>query len=366
MRSTLSPSPDACARTTPPSLFFRQGITMRMFRQQLKVCGLLALLWAQAGMTWAQGGRLEVLAAWYGTEAGAKADTIRQRRLVDMLSAAVQNGQLTVPGNMNVFFSGDPVPGVAKVLAVAVRLNGHVVHLRQKEGSNLVYPGTPGVTYLPAPLDAVVDVDAAWYGVEGAQGTAAAVDHIRRGMLNGNIYVPGDMNSFFGSDPAPGRVKRVAIAVRHNGRTYNLRQIEGKELKFPGVDGEDYLEWLEASAADIRSVFDATFYKLKNPDLSEAFGLNPQALWEHYLNYGIKEGRDPNATLSVAALKARYPQLQQLYGSDYSRYVQHTVALYKRNTPIQGDPSITTMVDRGIFSNPRLAHFDVNYYFFKN
>ena len=366
MNATLSTSLQSRTRTTQPSLFFHQGITMRKFRHHLKACALLALLLAQPGLTWAQAARLEVLAAWYGTEAGAKADTIRQRRLTDSLTAAVNNGQLQVPGNMNVFFNGDPFPGVAKVLAVAVRLNGNVVHIRQAEGSNLVFPGTPGVTYLPAPLDAVVDVDAAWYGVEGSPATGPALERVRRGMLNGNLYVPADMNTFFGSDPAPGRVKQVAIAVRHKGRTYNLRQIEGKELKFPGVDGEDYLEMLDASAADVRSVFDAVFYKLKNPDLSEAFGSNPQALWEHYLNYGIKEGRDPNATLSVAALRARYPQLQQLYGSDYSRYVQHTIALYKRNTPIQGDPSITTMVDRGIFSNPRLANFDANYYFFKN
>lgn len=45
----------------------------------------------------------------------------------------------------------------------------------------------------------------------------------------------------------------------------------------------------------IPASFDATFYANNNPDVVAAFGNTPEALYNHYLNYGKKEGRAQNA-----------------------------------------------------------------------
>jgi hypothetical protein len=42
-------------------------------------------------------------------------------------------------------------------------------------------------------------------------------------------------------------------------------------------------------------VFDAAYYAQANPDVTAALGTSPKALYRHYLKYGKKEGRKPNA-----------------------------------------------------------------------
>lgn len=89
-----------------------------------------------------------------------------------------------------------------------------------------------------------VQVQAAWYGVEGRTawdvgGKNVAV-RIREGMQNGQVVIPANMNAFFGGDPTPGAAKVVAVQVVHQGKVLNLRQTEGKELRFPGTAGKDY------------------------------------------------------------------------------------------------------------------------------
>lgn len=47
--------------------------------------------------------------------------------------------------------------------------------------------------------------------------------------------------------------------------------------------------------------FDASYYAAVYPDVTAALGTNPQTLLEHYLNYGIKEGRLPYAGAAPGA-----------------------------------------------------------------
>ncbi len=341
--------------------------TQHRFMRALKALLLPLLLVQMAPAALAQNSGMQVLAAWYGQENGAKVDTIRDRKVVDYLQEAAQSGILQVPSNMNDFFRRDPFPGVPKVLAVQLRYNGVVYNIRQVEGRNLVFPGVLGVSYLPEPLATPINLRAAWYGVEGtAQASNAALDSVRKGMLNGNIHIPADMNTYFAGDPAPGKVKRVAVNLDFNGRNYDLRQIEGKALTFPGVAGVDYLQLLSASQGDVKGVFNSNFYMLKYPDLKEAFGSNADALWSHYVNFGMKEGRDPHPEISMSALRLRYAFLQTLYGSDYSKYIQHFVAANKLGAGMNANPGNTSFADKGIFSDVRLAYFDVDYYFKKN
>jgi hypothetical protein len=50
-----------------------------------------------------------------------------------------------------------------------------------------------------------------------------------------------------------------------------------------------------ASKASVPSDFDATFYAETYPDVKAAIGTDPEALYNHYVQYGQKEGRLPNA-----------------------------------------------------------------------
>lgn len=327
---------------------------------------LLALLVLMLGgrAALAQSPPLQVMAAWYGTETRNTA-MVNNVPIIDRLRGSISNGILQVPSNMNVLFGGDPYFGVKKVLAVQVLYQGRTYNLRQEEGKNLIFPGIAGQTYLLAPVDSPVEVLGAWYGVEGGStgnGTVA-LDKVRKGMVSGNVYVPSNMNEFFGGDPAANKLKRVAVAVRYKGQTLNLRQTEGKALLFPGVEGVDFMIKKEAPLAEIQKFFKPDFYVLKYPDLQEAFGSNAAAAWDHYVKFGAREGRDPAPEISIAALKMRYPYLAELYGDDNAGYIHHYVA-----SPGQfnADPFVTGMADKGLFASPALAYFDVSYYYTKN
>lgn len=328
------------------------------------LCRLLTLL---ATVVLLLGGRnalaqVQVTAAWYGTEAQHTA-VVENQPIIDKLRGSISNGVLQVPSNMNVLFGGDPYYGVKKVLAVQVVYQGRTYNLRQEEGKNLIFPGIAGQTYLLAPADAPVEVMAVWYGVEGTAATVAVLDKVRKGMVSGNVYVPSNMNEFFGGDPVPNKLKRVAVAVRYKGQVLHLRQTEGKALLFPGVEGADFMLRKEAPLAEIQKIFKPDFYVLKYPDLQEAFGNNAAAAWDHYVKNGAREGRDPAPEISIAALKMRYPYLAELYGDDNAGYIHHYVASPGK---FNADPYVTTLPDRGLFASLSLAYFDVGYYYSKN
>lgn len=50
-------------------------------------------------------------------------------------------------------------------------------------------------------------------------------------------------------------------------------------------------------------VFDYGFYAITYTDVSEALGTSHEALLNHYLTFGVKEGRYPNVDAALAAKK---------------------------------------------------------------
>src|SRR5688572_4381788 len=83
----------------------------------------------------------------------------------------------------------------------------------------------PMIVFAQKPVERIYH---AWYGIEdGAKvENAELVDKVRIRLQNGLLSVSGDMNSLFG-DPAPGRVKKLAIYVKYtDGSEAHLRAVE--------------------------------------------------------------------------------------------------------------------------------------------
>ncbi|MDE6531865.1 MAG: hypothetical protein K2K96_14015 [Lachnospiraceae bacterium] len=74
---------------------------------------------------------------------------------------------------------------------------------------------------------------------------------------------------------------------------------------------------------DYSIVFNADFYSGKYPDLKSAFGNNDAKLLEHYLTFGINEGRQAHPDFSVTMYRDLYPDLQAAYGDNLYGYVMH-------------------------------------------
>lgn len=62
-------------------------------------------------------------------------------------------------------------------------------------------------------------------------------------------------------------------------------------------------------------VFDATYYANKYPDLKAAFGNNKEALLNHFLRFGVEEGRIANTKFNINVYKNSNPDLVKAYSS---------------------------------------------------
>ena len=61
-------------------------------------------------------------------------------------------------------------------------------------------------------------------------------------------------------------------------------------------------------------VFDASYYAKNNKDLKIAFGNDENALFQHFLNYGMSEGRQASAEFNVKSYRNAYADLRQAFG----------------------------------------------------
>lgn len=74
------------------------------------------------------------------------------------------------------------------------------------------------------------------------------------------------------------------------------------------------------------NVFDYDYYVTHNPDVARAFGNDPKAVYEHFLNYGMREGRQASADFNVQSYQARYRDLRAAFGGDLPAYYRHYIS----------------------------------------
>ena len=77
------------------------------------------------------------------------------------------------------------------------------------------------------------------------------------------------------------------------------------------------------------AVFDAAYYRAANPDLASVFGMDDQALFNHFVKYGMAEGRQASAEFNVAVYKARYADLAAAFGDNLKLYYLHYINMGK-------------------------------------
>ena len=115
--------------------------------------------------------------------------------------------------------------------------------------------------------------------------------------------------------------------------------------------------------SDYSAVYDYDYYINKYPDLKNVYGNDKNAAFEHFIKYGMAEGRQANATFDVIAYKNRYSDLRNLYGNNLKDYYAHYIKYGQKegriatgdNIPIQNPTTVYNGVDYS-------AVYDFNYY----
>lgn len=77
-------------------------------------------------------------------------------------------------------------------------------------------------------------------------------------------------------------------------------------------------------------VYNYTYYKKKYADLRKAFGTNKQKYFDHFCEYGMKEGRQGSAKFNVHKYKNRYKDLRDAFGDDLLVYYKHFIQYGKK------------------------------------
>ena len=112
----------------------------------------------------------------------------------------------------------------------------------------------------------------------------------------------------------------------------------------------------------LRSLFNAKEYAKMYPDVAEACkgSLEPitfeQKLFEHFINNGIWEGRQPSASFSVAAYASAYSDLKKAFGSHIVEYYKH----YYNTTVIGNENRTITTVQKAQDVGIKVTDFSGN------
>ena len=76
---------------------------------------------------------------------------------------------------------------------------------------------------------------------------------------------------------------------------------------------------------DYSSVYDFNYYISKNPDVLRAYGYDENKVLCHFVNFGMKEGRQANETFSLSVYKDRYIDLRRAFGKNNKAYYMHYI-----------------------------------------
>lgn len=70
-------------------------------------------------------------------------------------------------------------------------------------------------------------------------------------------------------------------------------------------------------------VFDSDYYYNTYPDLQTAIGTDSLALFTHFYNFGMSEGRNGCADFDVTVYKENNADLRNAFGNDLKKYYEH-------------------------------------------
>ena len=84
------------------------------------------------------------------------------------------------------------------------------------------------------------------------------------------------------------------------------------------------------NGVDYSAVYDYYYYVSNNSDIKNAYGNDDQAVLAHFVNYGMKEGRQAKADFNVGAYRGNYADLQSAYGNDLKSYYLHYMNFGKK------------------------------------
>ncbi len=77
----------------------------------------------------------------------------------------------------------------------------------------------------------------------------------------------------------------------------------------------------------LKDLFDEHYYADTYKDLKELFGYDREALWNHYVQCGLNEGRGMSELFDVVKYREQYKDLDTAFGDNWDAYANHFLTL---------------------------------------
>ncbi|RHP51237.1 hypothetical protein DWZ37_05135 [Clostridiaceae bacterium AF31-3BH] len=114
----------------------------------------------------------------------------------------------------------------------------------------------------------------------------------------------------------------------------NVGSVEGDTISFDIEFNEDNKQEIVEPAIyqgiDYSDVYDYQYYIKSYSDIKKAYGDDKEAALRHFVNNGMKEGRQGRKTFNVRTYKNRYADLRRAYGNDLKSYYLHYIMYGKK------------------------------------
>ncbi len=121
------------------------------------------------------------------------------------------------------------------------------------------------------------------------------------------------------------------------------------------------------NGVDYSPVYNFSYYVSTYPDLEQLYGSDPAGALRHFVQYGMKEGRQGSSSFDVNVYKENYADLRAAFGSDLTKYYMHYIQYGKnegRNaaTKISSGSSVSGNSQAVLNGVDYSAVYDFNYY----
>lgn len=126
----------------------------------------------------------------------------------------------------------------------------------------------------------------------------------------------------------PGIIVEHAFMSNSSDAANFLSNDEGlKKLGVADATGiAQYFGLKKEKPEEYSAVFDAAYYADRYTDLKTAFGNDDSALLQHFIQYGMAEGRQGSSQFDVYSYKNLYPDLRAAFGNNLKSYYMHYIS----------------------------------------
>ena len=103
---------------------------------------------------------------------------------------------------------------------------------------------------------------------------------------------------------------------------YRLDHPELEELL-----GDNWDMWVQSffkgisGLTSLRAMFDPVFYAASHPEVAIQYGTDPEALYHHYINFGLMNGYTGNPYFDVFSYFTAHPELMNVYGYNWDAWI---------------------------------------------